>query len=269
MGTIDRVLCVYNHVPAPGTIPSNEGSFDGGAAAGDRRMTTGVPASARPLSDDALIEFARERESNPDEHPAVSRALAALFVFAAFAALLLPSQRGVSAVAIVVSLLAYAVARQVQVEFTTFYLIPTEAIFVAMWFVLPARVLLLVVGAAMLLAELPGMIRSRRRVERTIVLNLASSWFSARPSFSVAAIHQPRWQDVAIYAGALGAQFLIDFAMTLILQRVAVGAVSVKAHLRPFLEAAGYDAMLAPLGLLAAFAVYRHSEAMLCSSPSC
>lgn len=46
-----------------------------------------------------------------------------------------------------------------------------------------------------------------------------------------------------------------------------MGAVSPKGHLRPFLEAAGYDSMLAPLGLLAAFAVYRHSEAMLLLLP--
>ncbi|HZS29988.1 MAG TPA: hypothetical protein VFA37_01885 [Gaiellaceae bacterium] len=190
-------------------------------------MTIGSPAAAAgPLSDDALIEFARERESNPVEHPGLSRVLALLFVLAAAGAVFLPAHRGASAVAILVSLAAYAVARQVQVEFTTFYLVPTEAIFVAMWFLLPAGLLPLVVGGAMVLSELPGLIRARQRIERTIVLDLASSWFSLGPAIvlSAAGTHEPRWQDAPIYVAALGSQFVIDYATTLLLQRAAVGA---------------------------------------------
>jgi hypothetical protein len=233
-------------------------------------VTAAVPAGAPlPLSDDALIEFSRASESNRADQPGLSRAVALLFAVAAVGALFLPSHRGASAVAIAVCLLSYAVARSVQVEFTTFYLVPTEAIFVAMWFVLPLRLLPLTVLAAMLLAELPSMLRTRRGIERTVVLNLASAWFSIGPALVLymAGTHQPRWRDVPVYIAALAAQFALDFASTLLLQRAAVGTVSVSAHARPFLEAIGYDAMLAPLGLLAAFAAYSHPAAILLLLP--
>jgi HD-GYP domain-containing protein (c-di-GMP phosphodiesterase class II) len=225
--------------------------------------------AARPPSEDALLEFAREQESNPVERPTTSRVLALAFVLVAVGALFLPSHRGVSAVAVLVSLFAYAAARQVQVEFTTFYLIPTEAVFVAMWFVLPPRALPLVVGAAMLVAELPTMLRNRRSIERTAVLNLASSWFAVGPAVVLYAwgTHVPRWEDVPIYLAALAAQFLLDFATTLLFHRAAVGTVHVKEHLRTFVDAAGWDAMLAPLGLLAAFVAYRHPVAILLLLP--
>jgi HD-GYP domain-containing protein (c-di-GMP phosphodiesterase class II) len=225
--------------------------------------------AARPLSEDALVEFARERESNPVERPGASRLLAVGFLAVAVAALFLPGNRSASAVAIVVSLLAYAIARQVEIEFTTFYLVPTEAIFVVMWFVLPLRELPLVVCAAMLLGDLPAVRRRRAPLERTIVLNVAASWFAIGPALVLylAGANEPRWRDLPIYAAALLAQFVFDFVTTLLLQRTAVGAVSVPDHLRAISAAASYDLMLAPVGLLAAFPAYRHPVAILLLVP--
>lgn len=233
-------------------------------------MTVEAPAApARSLDDDALLEFGREAESKPAERPGVGRVLALGFLVAATAALFLPTHRGISTVAIVVSLLAYAVARQVQVEFPTLWLVPTEAVFVVMWFVLPLRVLPLVVCAGMLLGEAPAVVRHRLPIERTAVANVAACWYTIGPALVLylAGVHGPRWRDLPVYAAALAAQFVFDFLATYVLQRATFGNVSLRGHARMVASAASYDALLAPLGLLAAFPAYRHPEAMLLLLP--
>ena len=233
-------------------------------------MTVEAPAAgARPLGEEALLEFARDTAAKPIERPAISRLLALGFLALAIAAVFLPGERGVSTTAVVVSLVAYALARQVQLEFAAIWLVPTEAVFVVMWFVLPLRILPLVVCAAMLLAEIPSLLRQRLPLEKTVVLNVAACWHALGPALVLylAHAHAPRWRDLPIYAAALLAQFLVDFVVTLLLQLAAVGKVSLRDHARTIAGAASYDTMLAPLGLLAAFPAYRHPEAMLLLLP--
>ena len=226
-------------------------------------------AAARPLGSDALLELARATESKPAERPAVSRALALAFLAVAVAALFLPGHRGVSVVAVAVSIVSYALARQVQIEFPTLWLVPTEAVFVVMWFVLPLRVLPLVVCAAMLLGDLPALVRFRLPVEKTVLLNVAACWHAIGPALVLyfAGAHEPRWRDLPVYAAALLAQFAFDFVATYVLQRATFANVSVRDHARTVAAAASYDALLAPLGVLAAFPAYAHPEAMLLLLP--
>lgn len=65
---------------------------------------------------------------------------------------------------------------------------------------------------------------------------------------------------------ALAAQFLVDFAVTFAVAR-AVVRVSARAHLGSVLLAYGFDVMLAPLGLLAAFPAYSHPATLLLLLP--
>jgi len=226
-------------------------------------------ASSRPLGEEALLEFARDSAAKPIEGAVLTRALALGFLAVAISALFLPGHRPVSAAAVVVSLVAYTLARQVQIEFAAIWLVPTEAVFVVMWFVLPLRILPLVVCAAMLLAEVPAVFRHRLPLERTAVLNLAACWHTIGPALVLylAGVHEPRWRDVPIYAAALLAQFLVDFVVTLLLQLAALGTVELRDHVRTITGAASYDALLAPLGLLAAFPAHRHPEVMLLLLP--
>jgi HD-GYP domain-containing protein (c-di-GMP phosphodiesterase class II) len=76
----------------------------------------------------------------------------------------------------------------------------------------------------------------------------------------------PRWHDLPVYAAALAAQFLFDFAATFAVAR-AVVRLSARAHLKSVLGAYVFDLVLAPLGLLAAFPASRHPEAMLLLMP--
>jgi hypothetical protein len=233
-------------------------------------MTVDAPAAAaRPLGDEALLELARATAAKPAERPAINRALALGFLAVAIGALFLPGHRGISTVAVVVSIAAYALARQVQIEFPTLWLVPTEAVFVVMWFVLPLRILPLVVCAAMLLGEVPAIVRYRLPAEKTVLLNVAACWHAIGPALVLylAGAHEPRWRDLPLYAGALLAQFAFDFVATYVLQRATFDHVSVREHARAVAAAATYDALLAPLGMLAAFPAYRDPEAMLLLLP--
>jgi HD-GYP domain-containing protein (c-di-GMP phosphodiesterase class II) len=230
-------------------------------------VTEAIQAGTARRTEDAVLELQRERESQHLEHAGVIGLLAAGFVAVALGALLLPSDRPLSLVALASALVAYAIASRVEVEFPGFAAIPTEAVFVVMWFVLPLPTLPLVACAAMVLGALPDVLRGRVPPDR-LALSIASCWptVGAALVLYLAGIGPPSWRDVPIYAAALAAQFLVDFAVTFAVARAFV-SVSARTHLRRVLLAYGFDVMLAPLGLLAAFPAYRHPAALLLLLP--
>jgi HD-GYP domain-containing protein (c-di-GMP phosphodiesterase class II) len=79
-------------------------------------------------------------------------------------------------------------------------------------------------------------------------------------------VHRPHWQDVPIYLLAIGAQFVFDFVSTFALTR-AVVPVTARNQLSSMRHAWGFDLVLAPIGLLAAFPAYRHPAALLLLLP--
>jgi HD-GYP domain-containing protein (c-di-GMP phosphodiesterase class II) len=230
-------------------------------------VTEAFAAPAAHTTDDAVLELQRESESQHLARKGISGVAAAGFVFVALAALLLPSHRPLSLVALASSLAAYAIASRVEVEFPGFVAVPTEAIFVVMWFVLPLRMLPLAVCGAMLLGRLPDVLSRRMPADR-LALTISSCWYSVGPAFVLyaAGAHRPRWQDTPVYLAAIGAQFVFDFLSTYALTR-AVVPVSVRGHLASMASAWGFDLVLAPLGLLAAFPAYRHPGALLLLMP--
>ena len=230
-------------------------------------MTEAIAASGPRTTDDAVLQLQRESESQHLKRTGVTGLLAAGFVVVAFGALLLPAHRPLSLVALASALGAYAVASRVEVEFPGFAAIPTEAIFVVMWFVLPLKVLPLAVGGAMLLGRLPEVVRGRMPADR-LALIVVSCWHSVGPALLLyfAANRSPRWSDAPFYAAALAAQFVFDFASTYALTRSVV-AISPRALLESARLAYGFDLVLAPLGLLAAFPAYHDPAALLLLMP--
>jgi HD-GYP domain-containing protein (c-di-GMP phosphodiesterase class II) len=230
-------------------------------------VSEAIAAGTARTTDDAVLELQRESESQHLVRTGVTGLLAAGFAVVALGALLLPSHGPLSLVALGCALAAYAVASRVEVEFPGFVAVPTEAIFVVMWFVLPLRILPLAVCGGMLLGRLPDVVRRRMPPDRLALLVL-SCWFSVGPALVlyVAGANEPRWRDVPYYVAALLAQFLFDFA-SVYAQTRSVVAVTLRAHLRSVRSAYWFDAMLAPLGLLAAFAAYPHPAALLLLLP--
>jgi HD-GYP domain-containing protein (c-di-GMP phosphodiesterase class II) len=230
-------------------------------------VTEAIAASTARTTEDAVLELQRESDSQHLARMGSTGLLAAGFVAVALGSLLLPSNRPLSLVALVCALVAYAVASRVEVEFPGFVAVPTEAIFVVMWFVLPLRMLPLAVCAAMILGRLPDLVRGRMPPDR-LALPIASSWYSVGPALvlSAAGTHGPSWRDTPIYLAALGAQFVFDFGSTYALMRSVV-ALSPVAHLRSAVLAYGFDLVLAPVGLLAAFPAYDHPATLLLLMP--
>ena len=231
-------------------------------------MSETIAAAGSRTTDDAVLELQRESESQHLTRTGVTGLNTAAFLLVAFGcALLLPAHRPLSVVALTASLAAYAITSRVEVEFPGFVAVPTEAIFVVMWFVLPLPILPLAVCAATLLGRLPEVLRGKMPPDR-LALHIASCWYSVGPLLVLyaAGARIPRWQDVPIYLAAIGAQFVFDFG-SVFAQTRAVVAQSLRAELASSSLVYGFDLVLAPLGLLAAFPAYRHPAALLLLMP--
>jgi HD-GYP domain-containing protein (c-di-GMP phosphodiesterase class II) len=230
-------------------------------------VTEAIAGTPAHTTDDAVLALSRESQSQHLANMGRTGLLAAGFVVVAFAALLLPSQRPLSLVAFASAVAAYAITSRVEVEFPGFSAIPTEAIFVVMWFVLPLRMLPLAVCAATLLGRGPDVLRGRMAPDR-LAITIASCWYSVGPALVLyaAGAGMPRWGDLPIYLAAIAAQFVFDFIPTYALQRSVV-PVSIVDDLKSAGMAYGFDLVLAPLGLLAAFPAYRHPAALLLLLP--
>ena len=224
-------------------------------------------ASADRLNDDALIEFGRSSAARRITRRDWTGALAALFVATAVAMAFLPWQRPLSVQALAVSILAYALASRVQFEFGSGYAIPTQGVAVAMWFLLPPALLPATVCAAMVLGALPELARRRMRPDR-LLLSVVASWNAVGPALVLcfAGAHAPTLADLPIYVAALAAQFAFDFAAGFLVIRPVLH-LSPLEQLKATAPSFEVDAMLAPLGLLIAFPVYRHPWALLLILP--
>ena len=230
-------------------------------------MSEAIAGGPARTTDDAVLALQRESESQHLASSGQTGLLAAGFVAVALAALLLPAHRPLSLVALASSIAAYAITSRVEVEFPGFVAIPTEAIFVVMWFVLPLPTLPLAACAALLLGRLPDVVRGKVAPDRLAIV-IASCWSTVGPTvvLYLAGTNMPRWGDAPIYLLAIAAQFVFDFVPVFALQRSVV-PVSLGDDLRSAALVYGFDLVLAPLGLLAAFPAYRQPAALLLLMP--
>ena len=169
-------------------------------------------------------------------------------------AVLIPGDRDLSVPLAISLVVAYALAARVKFPVGAGYTVPTEPLFVAMLFALPTPAVPLFVAAGFLLAEVPDYLQRRTHPERA-VLPLGDAWHAIGPALvlSLAATGEPAWSDWPIYAAALASQFALDFATMTAREWLALG-IAPAAQLRERAWLYLVDAMLAPLGLLAAFA---------------
>jgi putative nucleotidyltransferase with HDIG domain len=231
-------------------------------------VTAASPAtSATPLDDDALIELSRASASRHLAERSSTILLALGFFAIALGALALPAHRNTSVTAVALCMACYALAARVRFEFGNVFAVPTQPIFVAMWFLVPPRMLPVLVCASLVVGELPDLLRRRMPLDR-LALFVISSWFSVGPAIVLFfwASHPPRWSATPIYAAALGAQFLVDYLSNFLVGR-RVSNMSARAQLRSVLPAFAVDALLAPLGLLVAFTAYGRPWALVLVMP--
>jgi signal transduction histidine kinase len=141
----------------------------------------------------------------------------------------------------------------VQLDIGAGYTAPIQLVFVPMLLLLPTPWVPLLVAAGWLLGKLPDL-RAGTHPDR-LLLQLSNSWFAVGPALVLvlADAQTPDWADWPAYLLALVAQFVLDIVSGELREAHGRG-IAFRLQLRVFGLIQGIDALLSPLGLLAAFA---------------
>ncbi len=216
-----------------------------------------------------LTEESRARHRLPME-PRELRAHAFVdvpFIVVAVALAMFGLDERVDAIDVLVFVLAAAAMDRLEFETGAGSLSPLQLVFVPMLFVLPPAIVPLVVAAALCLGRLPDVLAGRWHPQR-LLWAFGNSWFAVGPSliFLLAVPDDPSWDSWPIYALALAAQFACDLAGSTAHESLT-HRVSPKLQLGVLREVWLVDALLAPIGLLAAFASAQYHFAFLLVLP--
>jgi HD-GYP domain-containing protein (c-di-GMP phosphodiesterase class II) len=194
------------------------------------------------------------RLSSPERRAAV--VVAGLYALVALALLLwLPPDPGaVSPIAAVSCLAALALAAITEFDTADGVTAPTQLAFVPLLFALPLSTVPVAVPAVFALAKLPEVLRGELRPTRLLAV-IPNSWFVVGPVLVLAAAGSPspRTAGAAVLVAALAFQFAGDFAAAALRETLVRGA-----SLREQLAEGwvyGIDSALAPVGMLAAWAL--------------
>ena len=157
--------------------------------------------------------------------------------------------------------LAFALACRVRFHVGAGYMTPTQLVLMPMLFVLPLAAVPPLVAAGFLIARAPDWFVGRTHADRALSA-VADAWYAIGPVlvFAAADLHQPHWHDAPWYLAAFAAQVLTDVLASTLREWAALG-VSPRVQLAVLARVYMVDMLLAPIGLLAAFAaegqVYR------------
>ena len=216
-----------------------------------------------------LVEAARERSrSRMEPRELRANALVGLpFVAVAVLLVALTLDEPVSVGDMALFVLAAAVMGRLRFESGAGAALPTQLIFVPMLFVLPPAVVPLVVAATGALAKTPEALAGRLHPQRLLVV-ACDAWYAVGPVavFLIADVQSPDWSDWPIYLVALAAQFGCDLLSATVFERLAFG-VAPRLALDSARESWLIDALLSPIGLLAAFASTQRHYAYLLTLP--
>jgi HD-GYP domain-containing protein (c-di-GMP phosphodiesterase class II) len=180
----------------------------------------------------------------------------ALFLTVASAlALLIPSGRSPSAVAVALLVAAYVCAYRLEFEINTGCAVPTQLVLVPMLFVLPLGMVPFAVAGSIALACLIDVVRGFMHPERILLQLGSNAWHSVGPVIvlGLAGEGPPELSQWPLYVVALLAQFTFDFAAPA-LREWAVLGVAPRIQLHQMTSVYLIDAGLAPVGLAIAFA---------------
>ncbi len=159
-----------------------------------------------------------------------------------------------------------AVAGYVRFDIGAGFTVPTQVVFVPMLFALPAAVVPLLVGLALLLEMGVGVIRGR--VPRSRLMTVpGNSWFAIGPALVLvlAGDESPggRWGILVL---ALVAQFIGDFASSALRERIC-GGITLRELVDEMRQVYLIDVALSPLGLLVAMAIVHREWALFLIGP--
>jgi signal transduction histidine kinase len=178
----------------------------------------------------------------------------AFLVAAVALAALGDAERSFDPVKALVLTLAFALAIRVHVDVGAGYTTPVQVVFVPMLLLAPTPLVPLLVALGWALGRLPDLRGGRVHPDR-LLLVLANSWFAIGPALvlTLADAQTPDWGDWPVYLAALAAQFAGDLGAGLLREWLGQG-IAPELQLRAIGLVPLIDTLLAPLGLLAAFA---------------
>ena len=206
---------------------------------------------------DRLYERTRERRSSP---LARTEGVASLVVGGSFLAVAVPlallhgTSRHPSPWTVLLLLVVYAVASQVEFEVGAGSGVPTELVLVPMLFMLPVSWVPLAVAAGLALGELAAGGRHVHHLARIAVLP-ANAWHAVGPALVPLAAGEPdpTWRSWPVLVAALAAQFAFDYASSAAREWIAF-RLRPRMHLRFMVWVWALDAALAPVGFALALA---------------
>ncbi|MEZ5101268.1 MAG: GGDEF domain-containing protein [Thermoleophilia bacterium] len=155
----------------------------------------------------------------------------------------------------------HALTARVEFELGPGVFLPTQIVLVPMLFVAPPGLVPLLVALGYALGSIPGVVRGRMPADRALV-RLSYSWHAVGPALVFLALDPgpPAWSDAPVYLLALAAQFAFDLVSSLVRETIGVG-VAPRELLPALARTYVVDALLAPIGLLAALAAVQHRYA--------
>lgn len=200
-----------------------------------------------------------ERERQP-LHP--RRALTEVFVGGGFVlaavliAVLCMAERSFEIGPAVALVALFAIGFRFLIDVGATYTAPVQLAFVPMLLLLPTPAVPLLILLAWTLGRLPDLLgRSRRIHPDRLLLVPANCWFAVAPTLVLVAgdAQTPDWDKWPWYVLALLAQFAFDAVVSILREWLGEG-VRPRLQLGTVGFVSAIDALLSPLGLLAAFA---------------
>ena len=222
-----------------------------------------------PLVENMLGE-SRERLSQNLSARELRASLGSCVVFlAAVGAMiaLFPSGPELNPLVLLTLVTAHTICERVEFEVGAGYTVPTQLVLVPMLLLLPLTWVPLIVGLCTLLGQVPDLLAGRKRPARLLV-TLPGAWHTVGPVLvlGLAGAPDPDIALLPLYVVALIAQLAGDTALGMAREWFALG-VQPRLQFRLLGWVMLVDALLAPVGLLAALVAVDDSAAALLVLP--
>lgn len=212
----------------------------------------------------------REASAPPLRTIAVELIAGAALVLAVLAmATVFPGGDTASVPVLGILVVAYALACMVRFDVGLGFTSPCQLVFVPMWFAVPPAYLPLLVAAGLVLEQAVTIAASpRSRHPLRVLSSVPDAWHAVGPALVLgfAGATDPSFADWPVYLAAIGAQVLVDFAITGARGWADLG-LKPDLQLRVVAWVFAVDAALTPIGLLAAMAMIQVPAAVICLLP--
>jgi HD domain len=189
----------------------------------------------------------RLRRISSRERTVLGLSATAFVIVAAGLAVFLPSERSTEPFLLLGIVLGYALISRVRFEFGNMHVVPEALAFVPLLLIAPLPYVPALVAIAAVLALLPDVFHRNWHWGR-LVSGFSDCWFCIGPVLVVAAFApgEVSLDHVAVYAGALAAQFAFDFTWVAIRDH-ALDGLPLSTIVDDYIGVLRFDAILAPI----------------------